>query len=321
MPPGRSKKAALSPVFAAVCAPVAIILIMALARASGGSFAVKGLPQDPSVFAFIFGGAPRGESLAGRGSEEIAPLPAARLEKERRLNALYGVEFARCYDIGPAYSASPCGDAAAYSALLTLEGALAVYPEGFFDRMPICFFICGEIRSREAGLPDRPSGVLLEREGVMLIALDAGRGLKEHTVFHEICHAADKLIASSPLAESFRAGWEALNPPGFAYYGAYTDAKGFPISETGDLSLTCEAGGDPAESYFINRYSKTFPEEDRAVLFETLMRSGAGTELFSGRHIIMKLSFYFAHIRAVLDPEGSWRGPVFWEERLAALSK
>lgn len=152
----------------------------------------------------------------------------------------------------------------------------------------------------------------------MLIVLDVSSGLSPSSVYHELCHAIDRRL--NALAEAggswSEENWLALCPGGFSYYNAYSDEAGAPLAFAASPAHTAESAGSV---YFINRYSKTYPTEDRAVLFETLMRAVPEAPYMRSPHIIMKLDYYFAAIRFCLDPEGEWTEPTFWEERLYAL--
>ena len=223
------------------------------------------------------------------------------------------------------YTASPLAEGFPVSeALCTLGKALALCPEGFFAALTegtggLVFALTGGIRA-EGGMP-RPAGFTSDRDGGVLIVLDVSKGLSTNTVFHELCHAIDRRIAASEREKSesrFEESWLALCPRGFSYYYSYTDVSGAPYSDSASPAFTAEEAGGV---YFINRYSKTYPTEDRAVLFETLMRAVPEAPYMRSPHIIMKLDYYFAAIRFYLDPEGEWTEPTFWEERLYALLK
>lgn len=184
-----------------------------------------------------------------------------------------------------------------------LQEVLMRYPEGFFDAVErkaggLRFLLCGGIRGPAGADPTPRALTHAGADGITLV-FDASEGIAEGTVFHEVCHAADAAIGI-PDGE-----WAALSPPGFRYYMRYAD-----IADDGSYT---PAGEAPV--YFINGYAKTYPAEDRAVLFETLMRAGPGAEYLHSPHIIMKLMTYSALLRAGLDGNGEWREP-FWEEKL-----
>ncbi len=327
MTPGTIKKLRrLTQGVQSLCLPAAILLLIALARVPGGSFSAYGKPQNAPSFA-----------LFRTRCATVYALSEATAQKEADIEERFGVELVR--DTGelepgglepgglepggldPSYRAAPCFDELKlYRALCSVESALAACPEGFPRALGLRLLLCGSIRSSSSAAPDFPAALTSGRGERITLAFDVTGGLEPHTVFHELCHAADRRIAASGFADEFAAGWEALAPPGFRYFGSYTDEKGFPLADTGNPAYTGEAETDPGRIWFLNRYSKTFPEEDRAVLFETLMRAGANSGLFRSPHIIMKLSYYFGSLRSFFDPDGLWP-ETEWEGRLRALTE
>ena len=56
------------------------------------------------------------------------------------------------------------------------------------------------------------------------------------------------------------------------------------------------------------------------MLFGTLMDSADNDEVLSCPHVLAKLEYYLAAIRAGMDPSGSkWQEPPAWEQRLDEL--
>ena len=197
-----------------------------------------------------------------------------------------------------------------------LTDALLQYPDGCFDAIRtrtggLTFLLCGGIRGERPGCRAAPSALTVAGSSGVTLVFDCSEGVSLYTVCHEVCHAADAAL-QIPDAE-----WAALQPPGFRFSGRYTDENGRPAEDGDDLSFTPQGEGEP---YFVNAYAKTFPSEDRAVLFETLMRAGPGAGYLHSPHIIKKLAAYCALLRAGLDPDGRWEQP-FWEARLCEVLK
>ncbi len=197
-----------------------------------------------------------------------------------------------------------------------LEDALFKYPDGFFDTIAeraggLRFLLCGGIRGVSPECRAAPPALTAAGEDGVTLVFDCSEGVKFYTVCHEVCHAADAAL-QIPDSE-----WYALQPPGFRFLGRYTDEKGRPAEDGDGMCFTPQGEGEP---YFVNAYAKTFPSEDRAVLFETLMRAGPDAGYLHSPHIIRKLTAYCALLRAGLDPDGRWDQP-FWEARLYEVLK
>ena len=323
MPPSvRKKRGRLSPVLPAISLAAALRLSFALARFPGGSFWIEPKPQNSSLFAAA--SAARGGL---QGSDEALRL-AANIEERFGVGIL--CSFHTLLPIS-AYTAEACSPEECAAALYELERTLALYPEGFFSRIGeltggVVIELCGAIRSKEAPSASAsaaaeagPCAVTVDCISFRLIALDVGSGSTGSLLMHELCHVIDACLdraaADDPSMWNDEA-WSRLDPPGFAYYMAYTDASGTPLSESADPEFAAEAPFLPENVYFVNRYSKTFPTEDRAVAFETLMRVSASAECMQSPHIRAKLSYYFNAIRYYFDHDGLWEGNTFWEEKL-----
>jgi Mlc titration factor MtfA (ptsG expression regulator) len=210
-------------------------------------------------------------------------------------------------------------------ALERLEETLGLYPEGFFSALTggdpnrLVIELTGRISSCGEGLVESPAAVAFSSDGTDVIAVDVSRGLEPSVIVHELCHAVDRRL--SGLAESDPsywndADWAALNHEGFTYHYAYCNAAGVPYSECGDMAFTAEEDG---EIWFVNRYSTTYPTEDRAVMTEYLFSQGGRMSCMSSPHIAEKLGYYFAAVRYYLDPGGKW-GETFWERKLKAVT-
>lgn len=198
---------------------------------------------------------------------------------------------------------APEADEAEAALSLALE-VLCEFPEGFFPAVSeraggLRLVICSELSYRGEPCP----GLTLYGGGAAVL-LDAGKTTRR-LILHELAHAAE---AALELPDE---QWERLCPEGFEYPHAFCDEYGRSLAVYGSPEYTAEAGAD---CWFINRYAKTSPAEDRAVLFETLMLADAHAEYLHSPHIIMKYSVYFAALRASLGG-ASWEAP-FWEEKL-----
>lgn len=315
-PRAASKRGRCGPVIQAGALLAAIMICIALARNTSGSFSVGTKPHDSAVSA-----ASHGEWERNQAKQPIVSALARDVEERFGVRVLTGGEpLPVC-----AYSMERCENAEAQeAALIRIGRALSEYPEGFFERLSdsvggVVIELCGSIRSKDASVPETPSAVTVDCLSFRLIALDVNGDAVEYALIHELCHIIDVCLdreVGKYGASWKEAEWMALCPAGFSYCGAYNDAEGVPYALSASGENTAEAPFDPDEVYFINRYSKTFATEDRAVAFETLMRVSETAECMGCPHVIRKLEYYFSAIRECLDPENEWKQPTFWEEKL-----
>lgn len=311
-----SKRGRSAPLIQAASLAAALIISFALARTAGGSFSVGAKPQISAVSA-----------EAGEGASRAGLAAMAGALRER-----YGVRVLTGGELLPvsAYSMEPCGDPEEERrALMLIEKTFSAYPKGFFDRLGaasggIVIELCGAIRARDASVPESPSAIAADCLSFRLIALEAGNDALGFALMHELCHIIDACLdMASGGDDPFwnEADWMRLCPEGFAYYNAYNAPDGTSYSIAAPGRYAAEAPFDRDEVYFINRYSKTFATEDRAVAFETLMRVSEEAECMGCPHVIEKLEYYFRAIRHFLDADCEWAEPTFWEEKLENVKK
>ena len=218
--------------------------------------------------------------------------------------------------------------------LTLVESVLAEYPPHFFDTLcenyldGIVLEICGTIRSIDSASIDYPSAVTGMLGNWRLIMLDADYlGGMRYTLFHEIAHMIDGKLdtLSLPYDVWGLASWNTLNPSDFQYYYAYIDSKGnsyeFSGSDTYTLSdKTYLKKGRTDRVYYLMKYAKTLPTEDRAVLMGTLLADDLQDEYLAYPHLLAKLTYYSRAIRMGFDPNGTlWPEPTAWEKRIEKL--
>lgn len=201
-------------------------------------------------------------------------------------------------------------DEAAYihDALLELENALALYPEGFFRQFRN---IAGEAGFMVLLVEDIASendaiGVAYPMGDWYPIAVDVTYGNMRKTYCHEIWHAMETKITSEDYSLLNDGSWEALNPEGFEY--SYDTTSDY-ISET---DWTYLDGWYGAESYFVDAYSRVNGKEDRARLMEYVMADEYyAEELMSCPALYEKMRILCQAVRQVFDTTG-WEN-VHWE--------
>ncbi len=220
--------------------------------------------------------------------------------------------------------------------LTQIESVLTEYPPHFFEVLckdyldGIVLEICGTIHSIDSASIDYPSAVTGMLGKWRLIMLDANylAGMR-YTLFHEIAHMIDGKLDTLSLPYDIwgQISWNMLNPSDFQYYYAYIDSDGnsyeFSGSDTYTLSdKTYLKKGRTDRVYYLMKYAKTLPTEDRAVLMGTLLANDLQDEYLAYPHLLDKLIYYSRSIRAGFDPDGTlWTEPTAWEKRIETLQK
>lgn len=196
-------------------------------------------------------------------------------------------------------------------ALDILEGALSVYPEGFFEQLKY-----GNRRSVRIELVDwlkgkdghdvssGTSAFTVRLDQYCMIVLNARR-IRNSAIFHEFSHIIDDRMAFEarlrPEALYSEEGWLALQPEGFRYADSYRD-----IPE--EVTAFYDSG------YFARNYSCVSATEDRAVTMEKAMM--LEREVFEANpHLLPKLQYYCDCIRDSFDTSG-WPETLPWEQLL-----
>lgn len=198
-----------------------------------------------------------------------------------------------------------------------LESACAKYPEGFMKQLlysnqkSLEFHLSGPISLKEYPEGDVNGftsyiGVASEGEGKNIIAVDITMaGSIEQTLHHEIMHIINgKLAFDANIREGAlysEDAWNTLNPKGFTY-------------AEDRYYLPEDIYSDGYDSYFVDIYSRTFANEDRARLMEYAMIDADWAFLnAAGRR--EKLEFLCECIRDAFDTEG-WPAKTHWEATL-----
>ena len=177
------------------------------------------------------------------------------------------------------------------SALNQVYDALSAYPDGFFD--DLCYgnytvlelYLCGKFTPlTDAGITTAEA-LSNTRGSAMVIGFNVELmdGEYVRVLAHELLHNMERRI--DQIDPDALSEWISLTPGGHdAYYYSYHDQDG---NEMHELSHTYFYESDPADAYFVDAYSKSFPTEDRARVFEKLMESG-GNPYFADSPVLME---------------------------------
>lgn len=156
------------------------------------------------------------------------------------------------------------------NALDELEKALSSYPVGFFEQYKnvtseagLVFALFGNIANDVGSIAFASEARTNQR-----IALDVSITSLEDTVYHEIWHTIESIIAiKDPNAFSDEA-WNVFNPEGFEYYNDYS--AHYTQMDSGKYTYF---GDRTSGVYFAEAYGRTNGKEDRARIMEYMMSS------------------------------------------------
>lgn len=191
-------------------------------------------------------------------------------------------------------------------ALEVLDGALAMYPQGFAGQfrngageggLSIC--LTGKITG---GLPATGFARACRDKYELVLDITAFEEL-DRTIHHELWHAVEMYLSTDTFDTE---AWTACNPEGFTYYGHYN---------SGYLQLTqwTYTSGAGSNSYFVSPYGRINGREDRACIMEDVM-TGFGDTLRTMPALQSKLRIMAQAIRDGFDTTG-WTD-VWWEQYL-----
>ena len=198
-------------------------------------------------------------------------------------------------------------------ALKLVEDVLGRYPKGFFkefkygDIKSFNIYLCGTlVQGSEYGISN-PGGFALQYSGSQMVVMDISYTASIRTsLCHEIMHAMENrmeyLQEKGKLKASVFNNWYKLNPKNHDYRYGYMDEHGVEYDAINNAAYTPsdEKSRDNVNNiYYIDYYANTFPNEDRARIFENLMM--ADTELsyeFNSTHLKAKAIYLCKMIRA-----------------------
>lgn len=214
------------------------------------------------------------------------------------------------------YTAYPLTDQVMIAdALDSLAEALADYPEGFFVDLPygeydhLEIYLCSGLSPADGYGISNAIALSNTRGSALVIFLDmTSIGDLTETLAHEILHMMERRI--DQIDPSLLESWTQFTPGGDdAYYFSYHDENG---DEMNDESNTWYGEFDTDLIYFVDAYSKSFPTEDRARIFEFLV-GGRGDPFFSDSPILMAKAEHLCEIIRLTFPSVANADSVIWE--------
>lgn len=260
----------------------------------------------------------------GKLSDSLRPL---RVEADK-LEEKYGVEIyigEECSNILGGYTVAPLTDYnRVEDALKMLDKEMEKYPDDFFEQFEYSWvegldiYLAGTLKGIQDDVLNYAGGFKTIYGSKIALIMDCNDLGVESIFHHELCHAIEEKIVDASYSQEnplFQADkWNSLNP--FADMYTYTYAEyGFSKYK----EFTYERGlyeGDVEGSCFVDGYAMTYPSEDRARLFESVMSDELyQIDFLEAPNLMEKINYYAKCIREVFDTKG-WED-VLWEEYLA----
>lgn len=256
---------------------------------------------------------------------ELAPLRERADELEERFGVAIRIGE-ECANVLGGYAITPLTDyAKVKEALDVLETELSKYPDRFFTQIKTeeltgnAFYLAGMLLGVEDGSLGTAGGFQCEYDGKWLIVIDCEVPYSmQSTIHHELFHSIEDYMSFASDTEGGlypdEEEWQALNPPLEKYGDCYTYSYDeFGYEENYGLLYDTQfyAGEDVSGAYFVDSYCMTFPWEDRARLFESVMCDFYSVDFEAAPHLKAKLDYMADCIRKTFDTTGWTEVP--WE--------
>ena len=147
---------------------------------------------------------------------------------------------------------------------LTLEKITPIlnkFTRNFFDNFTsknsyLNLYLTGKLTPNNENQTSYPIGYSLFYDNKYFIVIDITNKNITETLCHELMHNIEFL-----LEENIFPDWDLYNPPDFTYNNSYNIVTPFNYTLTEN---------DLNNIYFVDKYSHTYPEEDRARIFENI---------------------------------------------------
>lgn len=194
-------------------------------------------------------------------------------------------------------------------ALDQAEAFLSALPEGLaretltppYKRLSL--YLCGAILPKGGEGLRSVVGFSSHEGAERYIAMDARRYDMGKDLAHEFMHLMEDRLwrVEEGAADGPMAQWARLSPPeaenrGYAY--SYREPDGAELYDPAYTAGDPMAGSDPGRVWFVDAYSRSFPLEDRARIFEYLFTwDAAAPSLFAYPRLAAKAQVLNAAIR------------------------
>lgn len=263
------------------------------------------------------------DAVSGADYTEINRSLAQKIKNKYSMEVLYGSNGVRHFNDYAVVSETD--EKLINNALMQLDGFMAKFPEGFFGELisksagydDMCIYLTGKIipnLNESQSISDASAFVTTENyQQIMVLDITQSYGL-EKNIAHEFMHIIENAMYCMNYDENgewlnkelFRR-WDMLNPQGFSYYFSYTDeygsTLGYEAVEYNGAMYYDGCGIDINSIYFVDGYSMTYANEDRARIFENIATTSAEMlpAYFRGSAMQLKAAYLCACIRDSFD--------------------
>ncbi|MHC1787206.1 MAG: hypothetical protein AB9880_09125 [Christensenellales bacterium] len=209
------------------------------------------------------------------------------------------------------YYGMPCQDEVVIAqSLAELRDFMNELPQGLVEASlmdgytQLGFYLCGPILPKGQEGIDSASGLSSNSGQERYIVVNVFDGKLRQNLAHEFMHVLeDGLELSDSLSgKGLLGAYVGLSPSGWeegGYHYGYRGADGLELSETAFTAASADAAAAPDRVYYIDAYSRTFPLEDRARIFETLFTAGDSLPVvFKYPQLLRKAAYLCALLRA-----------------------
>lgn len=209
-------------------------------------------------------------------------------------------------DVYHALSAS--GELPLRHALIHLRAFLDQLPAGMIKEallMPytdFAIYLCGPIMQKSSEGISYPAGFSTEEGSLRYLALDVQDSAFLSTLHHEFMHLLEDRLSQTAyeVDKPVFMFWDNLGPKEAEHHGfalTYTDASGDTFFNLDYTALHEDAQAHPDRVWFVDAYSRTWPLEDRARLFEHMMTTSPSADPFIFPHLRKKAQILAALLR------------------------
>ncbi len=216
-----------------------------------------------------------------------------------------------------------------YAALSQISTLLGKFPEGFLDDLctaaveGVDFFLTGTIKpiSQESGIDAAAFACQHNRRQALVIDISEPEQIQGHLA-HELMHAIDTRLSYARQMEGYPGFslWNEFLPDGYLYTYSYRDVTGAVYSSANRADYTPDdpkSKDDVNRIYFIDGYASTFPTEDRARIFESLVISDQKLPACFESEPLMQKAEYLCAVLRDYFPSVRRAESVSWERFLS----
>ncbi len=264
---------------------------------------------------------------------EAGPFGAAALSDDvlaevQRVYADYGVQLLAGNDdpwnyqtyFSGAYTTEAMTDEnMLWSAARMVRNTFKHFPAGMvrevYQGCPLKIFLTGAIDAPDESEAET-AGFFFSQGTEHYIVLDVGQTELSWTIAHELYHSIEDRMNRKAGGDAF-AQWETYLPDGFAYYGSYDDSGWINDAEAERYTTFDERAWRRNEVYFLNPYSKTYEDEDRAEIFAYLFLYDEMDEWFLGDPVSEKAAAVCGALRQQFSSAAREETP-HWERGMQA---